>query len=73
LATTVGVNNASYKQCVAKHLTLPDQAITIGRGGRRQSTPTFFVGQQMLAGATRRRRGDRGRAGEGRAREKARA
>lgn len=52
LATSVGVNAASYKQCVSKHQTLPliqadhDRA---AKGGV-SATPTFFVGQQVLVG-----------------------
>ena len=53
LVTAAGVNMASYKQCVSKHLTAPlieadrERAKQAGVG----STPTFFVGSKVLAGA----------------------
>ncbi len=52
LATAIGVNVPSYKECVDKHLTLPlieadhDRWATAGVG----STPTFFVGGRQLEG-----------------------
>jgi protein-disulfide isomerase len=53
LASKVGVNVAQWSDCIAKHQTLAliqadrDKARAAGVG----STPTFFVGSQMLAGA----------------------
>ena len=53
LATTVGLNMTQFRQCMSQHLTLPliqadhDRARQSGVG----STPTFFIGNQMLSGA----------------------
>lgn len=53
LAASIGVNMPSFNDCVSKHLTLPliqadhDRAHNAGVN----STPTFFVGGQTLAGA----------------------
>jgi protein-disulfide isomerase len=53
LATSAGVSLPTWRQCVSKHLLLPlieadrDRARQAGVG----STPTFFVGNQTLAGA----------------------
>ncbi|HEY9225818.1 MAG TPA: thioredoxin domain-containing protein [Gemmatimonadaceae bacterium] len=53
LATASGVNMTPYRECVSKHLTLP--LIEADRERARQSgvqsTPTFFVGGEMLLGA----------------------
>jgi protein-disulfide isomerase len=53
LAAAVGVNMPAYRECVSKHLARPlieadhDRWATAGV----RSTPTFFVGGQILAGA----------------------
>jgi len=53
LAASVGVDSAAYHTCVSKHLTLPliqadhDRAAQSGVN----STPTFFIGGRMIAGA----------------------
>jgi len=53
LAVSVGVNPLQWRQCVSQHQTLPlieadrDRARQAGVG----STPTFFVGNQTLAGS----------------------
>jgi protein-disulfide isomerase len=53
LAASAGVNLASWRQCVSQHQLLPlieadrDRARRAGVG----STPTFFVGSEMLAGS----------------------
>lgn len=53
LAVSVGVDTAAYHTCVSRHLTLPliqadhDRAQQAGVN----STPTFFIGGQMIAGA----------------------
>jgi protein-disulfide isomerase len=53
LATAAGVNMATYKQCIAKHLTVPliEADRERGRQAGVASTPTFFVGSQALQGA----------------------
>lgn len=53
LATAAGVNMTTYRQCIAKHLTLPliEADHERGRAAGVGSTPTFFVGGQMLLGA----------------------
>lgn len=59
LATAAGVNMATYRQCISKHLTLPlieadhDRARQIGV----KSTPTFIIGDQLLESATANIRG----------------
>jgi protein-disulfide isomerase len=53
LAVAAGMDEAPWRACMDKHLTLPliqadhDRATQSGAG----STPTFFVGGQRLAGA----------------------
>lgn len=53
LAVSLGVNMPQWRECTSKHLLLPlveadrDRARQAGVG----STPTFFVGDQTLAGA----------------------
>lgn len=53
IAASLGVNMPQFTNCVSKHLTLPliqadhDRAHNAGVN----STPTFFVGSQTLAGA----------------------
>lgn len=53
LAVSLGVNMPQWRECTSKHLLLPlveadrDRARQAGVG----STPTFFVGDQSLAGA----------------------
>ena len=53
LAAATGVNMDAWRQCVKQHLTLPliqadRERVT---AARVNSTPTFFVGDQILAGA----------------------
>jgi protein-disulfide isomerase len=54
LATASGVNMKAYRTCVSRHLTLP--MIEADRDRAKQSgvnsTPTFFIGDQVLASAT---------------------
>lgn len=53
LATSLGVSMPGWRSCVEKHLTRPlieaDFARSQSAGVR--STPTFFVGDQLLSGA----------------------
>lgn len=53
LAKAAGVNMTTYNECIAKHLTLPliEADHERGRAAGVGSTPTFFVGGQMLLGA----------------------
>lgn len=53
LATSLGVNMGEWRTCVSEHLTLPlieADAERSQRAGAR-STPTFFVGDALIAGA----------------------
>jgi protein-disulfide isomerase len=53
LASKTGVNMAAWQKCVNNHLTLPliqaDRERVIA--AHVNSTPTFFVGNQILEGA----------------------
>ena len=53
LATSTGVNLQTWRACVRDHLTLPLVQADRDRvvAARVTSTPTFFVGSQVLAGA----------------------
>jgi len=53
LATSAGVNIASWRTCVKDHLTLPLIQADHDRvaAAHVNSTPTFFVGDDILAGA----------------------
>src|SRR5262249_42975754 len=55
LATAAGVNMAAYRQCVSKHLTRPLIEVDHDRArqGGASSTPTFFIGKEVLMGADR--------------------
>ena len=52
IASHLGIAMPAWRDCVARHLTRPlieaDYSRTQSRGVR--STPTFFVGDQQLAG-----------------------
>jgi len=53
LANSTGVNLQTWRACVRDHLTLPLVQADRDRvvAARVTSTPTFFVGSQVLAGA----------------------
>lgn len=53
LAASAGVNMPLYRQCISKHLTVPliEADRERLRGAGVGSTPTFFVGPEMITGA----------------------
>jgi len=53
LATSLGVEMSGWRRCVTEHLALPLIQADAERSQRAgaQSTPTFFVGEELVAGA----------------------
>lgn len=53
LATSLGLNMSEWRDCVSKHLSMPLIQADAERSQRAgaQSTPTFFVGDQVVEGA----------------------
>jgi len=52
LATRIGVSMPAWRECVSKHLTRPiiEADYERSRTAGVKSTPTFFVGDQQVAG-----------------------